>query len=860
MTDSRDSFPRLQARTQRFRLGAPRSERVVGDGSRALFLRSSGPEDPRLALWLSDLRETDADVERVVADPRALDAHIDAGAGPDIDGGSSGPEGQKADERSSPDQARDAEGANGLDDLTDAEESKAAETLSDAERALRERTRERASGIVGFDVDPEGRTAAFTLDGALWTVDLHPDAPTPAFTPRRLDVPGPVVDPRVSPDGRLVAWSTVDAVVVATTDGSTWRRVAGEDGGDPDERDAAAGAGSAGDVEVTGAASAVESAESASAAEPAAQTPAPGSNAGPVTWGVADFIAGEEQHRYHGLWWSPDASRLLVQRTDESPVAVWHLCDPVDPAAEPRAWRYPRALTENARVTLHLVDLAAAGGAGPSAITEIPWDHAAFEYLTAVTWDAPEALVLVQSRDQRRTRLLGVSVDGAVRTLQEVTDRCWVDLVPGTPRHDAAGRVITVVADPDTDTYRVALDGRPVGSAGLQIDAVIGDDHDGVLAIASADPTRPAPVRVRFDGGVDHLAPEDAVAGLAAAADGSVLTVRTLANARATATHRWRAPDGATREHVLRDRSATPGPLNVRVTEIAGLPAAIVLPRPGTAAARAASLPVLVRPYGGPGARRVIRSAAAYAEDQWWADQGYLVLVADGRGAPGRGPAWDRRIHLDFAATLPDQVAAVHALPGALARLAGPGRIPAADLDRVAIMGWSFGGYLAALAVLRAPETFHAAIAGAPPADWTLYDTHYTERYLGLDAAAYRTSSLIDDAPRLTRPLLLVHGFADDNVTIAHTLRLSQALLAAGRPHEVLPLSGGITHMAADETVAEHLLLLQLDFLRRSLGTTAAPRTAAAARTTPGTEGSPSTHVADSASRPTASCTEEDAR
>jgi dipeptidyl-peptidase-4 len=159
----------------------------------------------------------------------------------------------------------------------------------------------------------------------------------------------------------------------------------------------------------------------------------------------------------------------------------------------------------------------------------------------------------------------------------------------------------------------------------------------------------------------------------------------------------------------------------------------------------------------------------------------------------------------------------VDALAAAAARFA--------DLDtgRVAIRGWSFGGYLAALAVLRRPDVFHAAVAGAPVTDWRLYDTHYTERYLGLpgsNAEAYDRSGLISLAERSVvspRPLMLIHGLADDNVVVAHTLRLSAALLAAGYPHEVLPLTG-ITHMASQETVAENLLLLQLDFLRHALG------------------------------------------
>jgi dipeptidyl-peptidase 4 len=224
-------------------------------------------------------------------------------------------------------------------------------------------------------------------------------------------------------------------------------------------------------------------------------------------------------------------------------------------------------------------------------------------------------------------------------------------------------------------------------------------------------------------------------------------------------------------------------------------------------------LPVVLSPYGGPHHPEVVASAGAFGEDQWLADQGFCVVVADGRGTPGRGPAWDRAVHRDLAApVLEDQVAAFSAVAAAW-----PDDV---DTGRVGIRGWSFGGYLAALAVLRRPDVFHAAVAGAPVTEWRLYDTAYTERYLGdptEDPAPYDACSLVGLAPGLTRPLLLIHGLTDDNVVVAHTLRLSGALTVAGRPHEVLPLSG-VTHMTPQEEVAENKLLLELAFLRRALG------------------------------------------
>jgi dipeptidyl-peptidase-4 len=224
-----------------------------------------------------------------------------------------------------------------------------------------------------------------------------------------------------------------------------------------------------------------------------------------------------------------------------------------------------------------------------------------------------------------------------------------------------------------------------------------------------------------------------------------------------------------------------------------------------------AKLPVIVDPYGGPHHQRVVASRGAHLLSQWFADQGFAVVVADGRGTGGRGPSFDRAVRGDLAGPpLEDQVEALEAAAEYCTDL---------DLGRVAIRGWSFGGYLAAMAVLRRPDVFHAAVAGAPVSDWHLYTTHYTERYLADPAKQgenYDRSSLLAEAARLERPLLLVHGMADDNVVVAHTLRLSSALLAAGKAHSVLPLSG-VTHMTPQEVVAENLLWLQLEFLRGAL-------------------------------------------
>ena len=191
--------------------------------------------------------------------------------------------------------------------------------------------------------------------------------------------------------------------------------------------------------------------------------------------------------------------------------------------------------------------------------------------------------------------------------------------------------------------------------------------------------------------------------------------------------------------------------------------------------------------------------AARFLLHQWVADHGYIVVSADGRGTPGRGRDFERSLKGNFAkVTLADQVEALQALGQ---------RYPELDLSRVGIKGWSFGGYMAALAVLKRPDVFHVGVAGAPVVDWHDYDTHYTERYLDLPAqnpVGYEDSSLLPLAPGLQRPLLIIHGTGDDNVYFFHALKLSDALFRAGKPHDFLPLSG-LTHMVPDANVTIRL-------------------------------------------------------
>ncbi len=226
--------------------------------------------------------------------------------------------------------------------------------------------------------------------------------------------------------------------------------------------------------------------------------------------------------------------------------------------------------------------------------------------------------------------------------------------------------------------------------------------------------------------------------------------------------------------------------------------------------------PVIVHVYGGPTGLMVRKSAKGYLLDQWIADHGYVVVRIDGRGTPGRGRAWQRAVKGDLIdLPLQDQAHGLAALGRRYAFL---------DLTRVGIFGWSFGGYFSAMAVMRLPDVFHAGVAGAPVVDWLDYDTHYTERYLGLpqeNPSGYEASNVLTWAGDLSRPLLIIHGTTDDNVYFTHSLKLTEKLFRLGKPYELVPLPG-FTHMVPDPVVVQRLNTRIMGFFEEHLKTRSA--------------------------------------
>ncbi|MFE0178200.1 prolyl oligopeptidase family serine peptidase [Streptomyces sp. NPDC059002] len=709
-----DSFdlPRQFARTRRFSLGVPRAFAVSPDGERVLFVRSTAGDDPVSRLWLFQ-----DGAERILVDPLGL--------------GATGP-------------------------------------VPEAERVRRERAREQSQGVVAFATDRHARVVAFALGGALWVVD------TAGGAPRRIHTAGPVVDPRPSPDGTLIAYVTGGALRVVGADGTDDRALA-----EPENPE--------------------------------------------ITYGLADHVAAESMGRQRGFWWSPESDTLFVARVDTSPVQRWWLSDPAHPERAPRAIRYPAAGTANAETSLHLLRLDGTRIAvrTPERVSEahVPgeWTDDAFEYVPTALWDAHGPLITLQTRDQRSLYVLEVDPkSGGTELVSHRRDQAWLELMPGTPLRLESGRPVNPWHPGDhTRGLRV---GNTLTPPGLQVHEVLGRTGERVWFTASYEP---AEVHVwSFDHADHEPDPERRTGTLRQISEGP--GVHTAAVGGDTVVLTSRTPEGQT-VTVLRggepvgwigvlaeEPVVTPRPRHLTLGE-RDLRSALYLPswhEPGSA-----RLPVLLCPYAGPGIQLVVHARAWWTVvAQWFAEQGYAVLITDGRGTPGRGHAWEKAVHGDqLTPVLDDQVDALHAAAELF-----PDDL---DLDRVGIRGWSFGGYLAAGAVLHRPDVFRTAVAGAAPTDLRLYDTHWKERYLGhpgIQASSYENCSLVAHAHLLERPLMLVHGLSDDNVLPVHMLRFSAALLAAGRPHTVLPLPGA-SHLVTQEDVAANLLRLELDFLNASL-------------------------------------------
>ena len=635
------------------------------------------------------------------------------------------------------------------------------ENLSPEEKARRERQRVATRGIVSFDLSKDGGKILAPLAGKLYVVDRA----TGKSSEVKSETSAFPIDPSLSPDASMLACVRNGEIYVVDL----------ASGG---ERKLTTGAG------------------------------------GTITNGAAEFVAQEEMDRDHGYWWSPDNKFIAYQQTDTAGVETFYIADPTKPESEPNQWPYPRPGKKNAAVKLGIVP--AAGGE----TVWVNWDRDKYPYLASVRWEENSPLtILVQNRLQTEEALYRVDEKtGATTELLRETDPAWINLQQSCPHwlKDGSGFLWLTERTGEWSLELHAGDGKltrtltPKGFGLLDLAGV--DDKRGLVYLsATTEPREVHLYSAPLAGGKPARLTSEA--GVHAFVFGEQADVYV---------HGYSLASGSAGSRVERSGGKVIGKLASVAEEPPFMPkvtfatvgdrefrALVLRPRSFDASKK---YPVIVDVYGGPHANTVTASPRSYVLPQWLADQGFVVVSIDGRGTPRRGRAWERVIkHNLIDVPLVDQVEGLKSL-GA--------KFPEMDLSRVGVSGWSFGGYFSAMAVMRRPDVFKAGVAGAPVCSWEDYDTHYTERYMGLPEAnrsGYDASSVLTYCKDLSVPLLIIHGTADDNVYFMHSLKMSEALFRAGKQFEFLPLAG-FTHMVPDPEVTVRLESRIVTFFKEHLG------------------------------------------
>jgi dipeptidyl-peptidase 4 len=517
--------------------------------------------------------------------------------------------------------------------------------------------------------------------------------------------------------------------------------------------------------------------------------------------------------RFSGYWWSPDSKTIAYEEVDHEGVEQWFVADATKPEQTPLPQYYPRPGKKNVSVRLGLIPI------GGGTTTWIDWDRKKYEYLASVKWDKAGPLtILLQDRKQQSQSLC--LVDPKSATLSELVyegsgTEGFLELFQDLPRWTQDGKRFLWIAHVDNGLWVELRQLTPKSSevvgylSEITPQSILSFDVRNGSALISGwdkknlDTTRNILARVEWPEGklfkVERLF--DSTPGQYSASgslEKSVFVVNNTSTTQMPTSKVYCDFDKLIGElpSVADNPSFSPNVQFLKLDGEQGYSTAILRPQNFDPKKK---YPVIVDVYGGPHHLHVLNSMRNWLLPQWLADQGFIVVAIDNRGTPGRDHQWVRSIYQKFGSVpLEGQVEGLQALGK---------KYPEMDLEKIGIVGWSFGGYMSALAVLKRPDVFKAAVAGAPVTDWEDYDTHYTERYMGLlpeSKKAYEESSLLPLASKLERPLLLVHGTADDNVYFRHTLRLTDALFRAGKDFEVLPLPS-LTHMVPDPIVTERL-------------------------------------------------------
>ena len=630
--------------------------------------------------------------------------------------------------------------------------------LSDFERGQRERQRQFAQGVTAWSWHPAGDAVLLPQAGSAYLHRLADDS-------MQRVTPEGATAARLSPDGKQIAYVRDADLIVANTDGGQARRMTADGGGT-------------------------------------------------ITNGLPEFVAQEEMHRFEGHWWSPDSRTVAFTRVDGAAIDVSHRHEIGADGITVVPQRYPFAGTANAEVRLALCDVDS------GAVRWLDWAKAPDDYLARVQFADDGALwVQAQSRDQRRLAVRR-HFAGSWQEVAEVRAKTWIDLDDNLHCLPGGHALHTAEADGRRTLH---LDGVPLAGKLARVNRIVAASGDSAWVLGWRDtPTEQHLYHVHLGSGATAAVTHGAAWHDAAVHEGKALAAVTRAR-----------PDAPAALALVDLRQADSSRSPTVVVPAKGEPPAPGLLLPNHSPARLGRLdgvdgeslhyrltppapfdgreryPVVVHVYGGPGVQRV-RAELPPLLLQLFAQAGFGVFELDNRGSSNRSAAFEQAIHGRLGeAEVADQLLGLEHLRS----------LPWVDPERIAVFGHSYGGYMALMCLATAPDAFAAGVAVAPVTDWRLYDTHYTERYLGKpqeNDAGYEASSPLPHVANIRAPLLLMHGMADDNVLFTHSTRLMKALQDAGVPFDLMTYPGA-KHSMQERAVATHRFETLLRFLKRSL-------------------------------------------
>lgn len=644
--------------------------------------------------------------------------------------------------------------------------------LSEAEKARRERQRIASSrGIVSYDWDKKGEAILVPLGGDIYYVLIA--APS---APRRLTTtPQFETDAQVSPGGGYVSFIRDTTLVGINLASGT-------------------------------------------------ETALSPAGSGDVSFGMAEFIAQEEMDRDTGYWWAPDDSRVVFARVDESGVAMVPRVEIGATSTAIIEQRYPRAGAANAKVSLFIRDIAS------GTIRPVDLGVDTDIYVARVDWSKDSKTLYVQRQNRSQTRLDLLMVDpatGASRVILSETDSVWLNLTKDfTPlksgdflwtsersgwRHiERRRRDGTAPVALTSGNWPVAeISGVDEAAGKVFFTANKHDTREMGLYVASLS-RQSAPALITTQGGSWSVK----------MANGGKSFLGTYSDPATPPRLGLHSATGTLIRYIEENKLGPSHPYGPYVATRAQMRFGTIKGPSGDDLNWSMHLPsnfdptkkwpVIVYVYGGPGVQVVQRNWGSNT-DQLHAARGYIVFRIDNRGTPNRGRAFERAISRNLGGPeVEDQLAGLSFLKTQ----------DFVDPDRIGVWGWSYGGYMALRLATQAPTAFKAYAAGAPVTDWRLYDTHYTERFMGTpqnDAAAYERSSVLPGLKNVKAPLLILHGMADDNVTFDNSTAAFDALQGASIPFESMVYPGQ-KHGIRDKARAKHVQATILNFFDRNLG------------------------------------------